>query len=56
MARGVTYSWDLTVLLGLGIPVPRPLREKLLCSKTSVDEAAYVTSAYTGKLLSHWSR
>jgi hypothetical protein len=55
MIHGTTYSWDLTVLLGLGISVPDHLREKLLLSKTTADEAAYVTSAYTGRLLSCWS-
>jgi hypothetical protein len=54
MSDGTTYSWDLTVLLGLGIPVPFRLREKLLRSKTTSEEAAYVVSAYTGKLLSCW--
>jgi len=54
MSHGTTYSWDLTVLLGLGIPVPFPLREKLLQSKTTSEEAAYVMSVYTRNQLSCW--
>ena len=54
MSDGTTYSWDLTVLLGLGIPVPFHLREKLLQSKTTSEEAAYVMSVYTKNQLSCW--
>ncbi|GEM_PF-3091065 len=46
-----TYSWDLTVLLGLGIAVPGPLRHALLRGETREDEAAMVTSLYTRLLL-----
>jgi hypothetical protein len=56
MNRGTTYSWDLTVLLGLGIPVAGPLRENLLHSKTTTVEAAYIASLYTGRLLSRWAK
>lgn len=56
MSQGNTYSWDLTVLIGLGIPISNHLRQKLLQSRTTVDEAAYVRAAYTGKLLSNLSR
>ena len=52
--QGSTYSWDLTVLLGLGIAVSGSLREKLLQSSTTVDEEALITSIYTRKLLNHW--
>lgn len=51
IAQGTTYSWDLTVLLGLGIAVPEALRNKLLKGGTTPDEAAYVASMYTRKLL-----
>ena len=46
MVLGTTYSWDLTVLVGLGIPVSTPLREKLLRSRTTEAEAADVMAAY----------
>jgi len=46
IAEGTTYSWDLTVLLGLGIAVPASLRDKLLQSTTTGKEAEYVRSAY----------
>lgn len=49
--HGTTYSWDLTVLMGLGIPVSDHLRNLVLQSRTTPDEAAYVRSAYAGKLL-----
>ena len=35
--QGNTYSWDLTALLGLGVAVSAPLREKLLLGKTTAD-------------------
>lgn len=56
ITKGTTYSWDLTVLLGLGITIPAALRSKLLQSKTSAEEAEWVRSAYTGQQLSHWRR
>lgn len=56
IAEGTTYSWDLTVLLGLGIVVTESLRTKLLQSKTTADEAAYVRSAYLKRLLTEWRR
>ena len=52
--QGNTYSWDLTALLGLGVAVSAPLREKLLLGKTTAEEGALVTSAYTRDLLDHW--
>jgi hypothetical protein len=52
--QGSTYSWDLTVLLGLDIAVSASLKEKLLQSKATADEAALLTSIYTRKLLDNW--
>jgi hypothetical protein len=52
--QGSTYSWDLTALVSLGLVVPERLREKLLQSKATPDEAALVTSMYTRELLGHW--
>jgi hypothetical protein len=52
--QGSTYSWDLTVLVGLDVAVSASLKEKLLQSKTTADEAALVTSIYTRKLLDNW--
>lgn len=54
IAQGTTYSWDLTVLLGLGLTLPAPLREALLRSRTTPDQAAYVSALYTRKLLDRW--
>jgi hypothetical protein len=54
IAQGTTYSWDLTVLLGLGLAIPATLRDKLLQSRTTADEAAFVTAIYTRKLLDRW--
>jgi hypothetical protein len=39
IARGTAYSWDLTVLIGLGIPVSRQLRKKLLAGATTQQDA-----------------
>jgi len=39
IARGSGYSWDLTTLLGLGIPVSMPLRRKLLAGATTREDA-----------------
>lgn len=54
IAQGESYSWDLTVLVGLGIPIPDPLRAKLLRGRTTADEAAMVRAMYTRRLLSDW--
>jgi hypothetical protein len=54
ISQGRSYSWDLTVLLGLGIPISTPLRDKLLRGKTSSDEAAFVRAIYVRRLLSDW--
>lgn len=51
MERGTTYSWDLTVLLGAGIAISASLRNSLLLSRTTADEAEYVRAVYTGRLL-----
>lgn len=51
ISQGTSYSWDLTVLLGLGLTISTPLREKLLQGRATAEEAAYVTALYTGKLL-----
>lgn len=53
IAEGTTYSWDLTVLLGLGLVLSAALRDKLLRGRTGQDEAACVTALYTRKLLGH---
>lgn len=54
IAQGTTYSWDLTVLVGLGLAIPAALRDKLLHGRTTPDEAAYVTSIYAGQQLHRW--
>lgn len=35
ISQGSTYSWDLTALLSLGVPVSEPLRERLLVGATT---------------------
>jgi hypothetical protein len=52
--QGSTYSWDLTVLVGLDISLSDSLREKILQSRSTPDEAALLTSLYTRTLLAHW--
>lgn len=54
VAQGVTYSWDLTVLIGLGIPVSLAFRQRLLQSRTTADDAACVRALYARKLLGRW--
>lgn len=49
VADGTTYSWDLTVLMGLGIAIPDQLREKLLCGKTGLEDASYIVKLYSRK-------
>lgn len=39
IAHGTTYSWDLTVLISLGIPVSHQLRKKLLAGGTTQQDA-----------------
>ncbi len=52
--QGSTYSWDLTVLVGLDISLSDSLREKILKSQSTPDEAALLTSLYARTLLKHW--
>ena len=52
--QGSTYSWDLTVLVGLDITLPGSLREKILQSRSTPDEAVLLTSLYAKTLLAHW--
>ena len=49
--QGTSYSWDVTVLLGLGLALSTPLRQSLLKGEARDDEAAMVTSLYTRLLL-----
>jgi hypothetical protein len=39
IAQGTTYSWDLTALLSLGVPVSPKLRERLLTGSTTQADA-----------------
>jgi hypothetical protein len=48
---GTTYSWDLTQLVGFGLVIAPPLREKLLLSRTTPVDAAEITSLYVCRLL-----
>jgi len=52
--QGSTYSWDLTVLVSLDISLSDSLREKILQSRSTPDEAALLTSLYARTLLAHW--
>lgn len=45
IAQGATYSWDLTALLSLGIPVSIPLRERLLRGSTTQADAEQVLAS-----------
>jgi hypothetical protein len=56
ITEGMAYSWDLTVVLGLGIVLPAALREKLLSGKTGPEEAAYVHAIYARQQLSRLAR
>lgn len=42
IAQGSTYSWDLTALLSLGVPVSTQLRERLLRGSTTQADAEQV--------------
>ena len=35
ITSGTTYSWDLTTLIGCGVPVSLQLRQKLLSGSTT---------------------
>jgi hypothetical protein len=54
IAEGTAYSWDLTILLGLGLVISGALRDNLLVGKTSLEEAAYISSLYARKQLALW--
>lgn len=45
IAQGATYSWDLTALLSLGVPVSNPLRERLLRGSTTQADAEQVLAS-----------
>jgi hypothetical protein len=42
ISQGSTYSWDLTVLLSLGVPISNQLRERLLLGSTTQADAEQV--------------
>jgi hypothetical protein len=54
IAEGSGYSWDVTVLLGLGIALSTSLREKVLAGQTCLDDAAYISALYARKQLALW--
>ena len=39
IAHGTTYSWDLTALISLGVPVSTQLRQRLLDGLTTKADA-----------------
>jgi len=39
IAHGTTYSWDLTTLVSLGVPISPQLRQKLLAGATTQKDA-----------------
>lgn len=39
IAHGTTYSWDLTTLISLGVPVSFQLRQRLLTGSTTQKDA-----------------
>jgi hypothetical protein len=49
ISRGSTYSWDLTALLSLGVPVSDPLRERLLAGATTQADVELVLASVRGK-------
>lgn len=40
ISEGTAYSWDLTTLISLGIPVSHQFRQKLLSGATTQEDAA----------------
>jgi hypothetical protein len=49
ISQGSTYSWDLTALLSLGVPVSEPLRERLLVGATTQADVEQVLASVHGK-------
>lgn len=39
ITHGTAYSWDLTTLISLGVPVSFQLRQKLLAGSTTQEDA-----------------
>lgn len=39
VSNGTAYSWDLTTLIGFGIPVSFQLRQKMLSGATTKEDA-----------------
>lgn len=39
IAHGISYSWDLTTLIGFGIPISFQLRQKVLAGSTTQVDA-----------------
>lgn len=42
LLQGTTYSWDLTILLGMGIPLSAPLRLRLLRGSPTREDADFI--------------
>ena len=42
IAHGTSYSWDLTTLISVGIPVSFQLRQKLLAGATTQEDADHL--------------
>lgn len=49
ISQGSTYSWDLTALLSLGVPVSEPLRGRLLVGATTQADVEQVLASEHGQ-------
>ena len=44
VAQGIAYSWDLTTLISIGVPISFQLRQKLLAGSTTKADAEHLRS------------
>ncbi len=49
ITHGTAYSWDLTTLVGLGVPVSVELRRRMLAGTTTQEDADHLRILLPGK-------
>lgn len=56
ISQGTTYSWDLTALIGLGVPVSTQLRQRLLAGSTTQADADQLRTLVRSQVRMHGRR
>jgi hypothetical protein len=56
ISQGTTYSWDLTALISLGVPVSSQLRQRLLAGSTTQVDADQLRTLVRSQVRMHGRR